>query len=112
MAFQVTDLVRSMEKDLGRSVNTLRVDGGMSQNNLLLEIQATALGQTVERGSVIESTGLGAAYLAMLGLGVTKSTDELAKYWNCNQKFTPDEKLTLNHETWRKAIAAAIEFSN
>ena len=59
VAFQVTDLVRSMEKDLGRSVNTLRVDGGMSQNNLLLEIQATALGQTVERGSVIESTGLG-----------------------------------------------------
>ena len=112
VAFQVTDLVRSMEKDLGRSVNTLRVDGGMSQNNLLLEIQATALGQTVERGSVIESTGLGAAYLGMLGLGVTKSTDELAKYWNCNQKFTPDEKLTLNHETWRKAIAAAIEFSN
>lgn len=103
VAFQVTDLVRAMEEDLGTTINTLRVDGGMSQNSLLMQLQSNAIGVAVERGKVFECTGLGAAYLAGLGAGIFESTQNLERLWLLDQKFTPTEHL-LNLDPWHKQV--------
>ena len=108
VAFQVTDLVRAMEQDLGKSINILRVDGGMCQNNLLMQLQANALTQRVARGTVIETTGLGAAYLAGLGFGIFPNFESLRGIWKLNQEFEPKAVLPLDN--WRKAIKASINF--
>jgi glycerol kinase len=104
VAFQVTDLVRAMEQDLGQKTKTLRVDGGMCKNNLLLQIQADDLSQPVERGGVLESTGLGAAYLAGLGAGIFESKQKLKNLWTLEQIFTPKTVSSDVHERWRKAV--------
>jgi glycerol kinase len=94
VAFQVTDLVRAMEGDLGTQINTLRVDGGMSVNNLLMQLQSNALNVSVERGRVLESTSLGAAYLAGLGAGIFSSTESLETIWSLDRKFSPTQNAT------------------
>lgn len=108
VAFQVTDLVRAMEHDLGTSINILRVDGGMSQNNLLMQLQSNALTQNLARGTVIETTGLGAAYLAGLGAGIFPNVESLRGIWKLNHEFKPLASLSLAN--WHKAIAASINF--
>jgi glycerol kinase len=106
VALQVTDLAQAMEQDLGRGINTLRVDGGMSENSLLMKLQATILGRRVERGSIAESTGLGAAYLAGLGAGIFESLDELATKWKLRDAFQPGAEQVPSLETWHRAVAA------
>jgi glycerol kinase len=103
VAFQVTDLVRAMEQDLGKTITTLRVDGGMSQNNLLLQIQSNALGITVARGKVMESTALGAAYLAGLGAGIFPNPQSLENIWSLDRKFSPKQDPTDLSE-WHSAV--------
>lgn len=110
VAFQVTDLVRSMEQDLGKPINTLRADGGMSENNLLMQLQSTILGQRVERGRVLETTGLGAAFLAGLGAGIFSSQEELLANWKLRDAFEADEKVVPDIKTWHKAISAATNW--
>ena len=104
VAFQVTDLVRAMEQDLGQKTKTLRVDGGMCKNNLLLQLQANDVQQPVERGAVLESTGLGAAYLAGLGAGIFESKQKLKNLWTLEQIFTPKTVSNDVHVRWRKAV--------
>lgn len=106
VAFQVTDLVRAMEEDLGKSINTLRVDGGMCQNNLLMQLQANSLDQTVERGTVLETTGLGAAYLAGIGSGIFKSFDDLEGLWKLAREFSSEGDSKLPSDAWHRAVAA------
>jgi glycerol kinase len=106
VAFQVADLAQAMEQDLGRGISTLRVDGGMSENDLLMQLQATVLGRRVERGSIAESTGLGAAYLAGLGAGIFESLDELATKWQLRDTFQPGAEQVPSMETWHRAVTA------
>lgn len=109
VVFQVTDLVQAMEQDLGQKTKTLRVDGGMCKNNLLLQLQANDVEQPVERGEVLESTGLGAAYLAGLGAGIFASKQELKALWQVNRVFAPQTNSTEVHERWRKAVDALTD---
>lgn len=111
VAFSVADLASSMEQDLGQKLQTLRVDGGMSQNNLLMQIQADVLGSNIERGKVIETTGLGAAYLAALGAGIFESKEALKNAWQLESAFKPQSRVA-SRDAWTKAVSAAIEFTN
>lgn len=110
VAFQVTDLVRAMEQDLGRPINTLRVDGGMSQNNLLMQLQSDSLDQNVERGTVIETTGLGAAYFAGLGAGIFDSLEDLEGIWKLDRKFTTNKESMLTSVEWHRAVSASTNY--
>jgi glycerol kinase len=104
IAFEVRDVV-----ELLPDVRTLRVDGGAAANDLLLQMQADTLAMPVERPAVLETTGLGAAFLAGIGTGVWSSTDELATTWRVDATFepgTPAEGATT-YEQWRRAVDRA-----
>ena len=104
VAFQVTDLVRAAENDLGTTISSLRVDGGMSANNLLMQLQSNALSVAVERGMVLESTSVGAAYLAGLGAGIFSSRDVLEGIWSLDRKFEPTPTPT-DLSRWHAEVA-------
>lgn len=100
IAFQVRDVVKSQP---GR-IPVLRVDGGAAANDLLMQIQADQLGVPVERASVLETTGLGAAMLAGLGTGVWSSRDELAKVWSADRRFEPGQADDRAYARWTEAV--------
>ena len=104
------DVVRCMEGDSGEALRTLRVDGGASINNLLMQLQADLLGIPVERPAVIETTALGAAYLAGLASGVWSGTDDLADQRQVERVFEPrigaDERDS-RHANWLRAVERA-----
>jgi glycerol kinase len=104
IAFEVRDVV-----ELLPHISTLRVDGGAAANSLLLQIQADTLGMPVERPAVLETTGLGAAFLAGLGTGVWSSTDELAETWRLDERFEPADPSAhaTTYELWRAAVERA-----
>ncbi len=107
IAFQVYDLVRAMEADAGQRFEALRVDGGAAANDLLLQIQADLLGIPVERPRVLETTALGAAYMAGLATGVWDSTDALARERSVDRVFEPKaggEQIAVLLAGWHKAI--------
>jgi glycerol kinase len=87
IAFEVRDVLATMP---GADSSPLRVDGGASANDLLCRIQADQLGVPVERPRIVETTGLGAAFLAGLGVGVWESTDDLRETWQLDQRFEPE----------------------
>jgi glycerol kinase len=104
IAFQSTELLQAMHG----SVQTLRVDGGASANNLLMQIQADLSGVQVVRPKVLETTALGAAYLAGLGVGVWKNTDELSAQWQVDRVFEPaisSDERESRMVAWRSAVA-------
>jgi glycerol kinase len=82
----------------------LRVDGGASVNDLLLQLQADQLQRAVERPVIAETTGLGAAFLAGLATGVWSSRDELAAIWKLDRRFTPGPRDEAGHARWRSAV--------
>ena len=90
MAYQTNDLVKAMEEDMGEEIQALRVDGGASINDFLLEFQAGILGKKVLRPSCIETTSLGAAYLAGLATGYWDSLDDIASNWEIDKTFEPN----------------------
>jgi len=110
IAYQTRDLVEAMEADAGEPLVELRVDGGASANNCLMQFQADILGRAIVRPADIETTALGAAYLAGLAVGHWKSTEELEKFWQAEQSFEPQldeggrEEL---YDGWKKAVARA-----
>jgi glycerol kinase len=113
IAFQSKELLNAMEKDTGKALSILRVDGGASKNNFLMQFHADILGITIERPLVFETTALGAASLAGLAVGLWKTIDEIAANWQCDRRFTPhmDEKeRTARMNTWEKAVKAARSF--
>jgi glycerol kinase len=102
IAFEVRDVIDTMP-----SRTSLAVDGGASANNLLCQIQADQLGIPVERPKIVETTALGAAFLAGLGTGVWKSTDELRATWALDRRFEPGgdrETADAAHAKWRDAV--------
>ncbi len=107
IAFQSAEVLRAMEADTGIKLTELRVDGGATTNNLLMQFQADLLGVPVERPKVAETTALGAAFLAGLAVGYWKDSAEVATLWEKDQvfepKMTPDEAATRMAE-WSDAI--------
>jgi glycerol kinase len=104
IAFEVRDVVGLLP-----DVTTLRVDGGAAANDLLLQMQADTLSMPVERPEVLETTGLGAAFLAGLGTGVWASADELASTWRLGTRFEPQEPSAdaTTYARWRAAVDRA-----
>ncbi len=92
MALQNVDILLAMKKDLGKPLRKIRVDGGASANSLLMQIQADLLGMAIERPVSVESTVLGAAYLAGLGTGFWKSQSEISELWKRDQEFRAQMK--------------------
>ena len=110
IAFQIHDLAAAMSKDIGRPMPMFRVDGGASQNDLLMQFQADLLQTPIERPKNVETTALGAAFLAGLGTGVWPGTKELQSNWRAGKRFTPRMKLQVREEhlqRWRKAVERA-----
>ncbi|MBI4889371.1 MAG: glycerol kinase GlpK [Acidobacteria bacterium] len=110
IGFQVADLVAAMEADSGIGLEELRVDGGASQNNLLMQFQADLLGVPVVRAAVTETTALGAAYLAGLATGVYADRDVIAAKWKVGRRFEPAmsrEQAAAMRWKWAKAVERA-----
>lgn len=89
VAFQVADLLDAMQSDTGRKLKELRVDGGMTRSELLMQFQADILGIPIVRPAVMETTALGAAYLAGLAVGFWESAQDLASHWKVDKMFEP-----------------------
>ncbi len=110
IALQVDDVVRAMVGDLGRSLVEVRVDGGASVNDLLMQRQADLLGVNCVRPTVVETTGLGSALLAGLATGVWASPDDIRAAWTVDRRFTPSgdaSELTATRKAWAAAVAKA-----
>ncbi|MFC3754447.1 glycerol kinase GlpK [Chryseobacterium tructae] len=110
IAFQVYDIVKSMEADSGRESLELRVDGGASASNLLMQIQSDLFGFKIIRPKTLETTALGAAYLAGLAVGYWKSIDEIQEQWIIDKDFHPQldrEKVEAMVHSWNKAVSRA-----
>jgi glycerol kinase len=103
IAYEVRDVVETIMTD----VPVLRVDGGASANDLLMQLQADQLGVPVERPVVQQTTGLGAAMLAGLGVGLWSSMDELAEVWTLDRRFTPGERDDAAYARWRAGVERA-----
>lgn len=107
LAYQTKDVLGAMEADSGISLKSLKVDGGAVTNNLLMQFQADILGTRVDRPEIIETTALGAAYLAGLAVGFWMSKEELASRWLLNRRFEPameEEKRAKLYKGWLKAV--------
>jgi glycerol kinase len=106
----VADLADAMRGDAGGALAELRVDGGASANNLLLQLQADVLQLPVVRPKVIETTALGAAYLAGLAVGAWKTRDEIATHWQADRRFEPQisgDEAASRRARWREAVERA-----
>ncbi len=115
IAYQTTDVLKAMESDSGISIRELRVDGGATINNLLMQFQSDILQVPVIRPRVYETTALGAAYLAGLAVGYWSSVEEVQKQWQLDKTFTPGmpaEKVTGLMKGWQKAVKASIAWAS
>ncbi|MBQ8320769.1 MAG: glycerol kinase GlpK [Clostridia bacterium] len=114
MAYQTADVIDLMQRAAGIKVSALAVDGGASANNLLLEFQADILGVPVERPECVETTALGAAYLAGLATGFYSSLDEIKQNRKISQAFTPkmeEETRSLLIKKWRRAVERSLNWN-
>lgn len=113
LAYQTKDVLSAMEADSGIELKTLRVDGGASMNNFLMQFQSDILDVPVERPVINETTALGAAYLAGLAVGYWESMDEIASQWAIDRPFEPkmqQDSRTELYDGWKKAVKAAMAF--
>jgi glycerol kinase len=108
--YQTRDVIEAMQADSGAALSDLRVDGGMTVNNALMQMQADLLGIPVHRPAITETTALGAAYLAGLAAGCWAGTEELGARWRVERTFEPrisaDERETL-YTGWKRAVERA-----
>ncbi|HZA20780.1 MAG TPA: FGGY-family carbohydrate kinase, partial [Actinomycetota bacterium] len=110
MAFQTRDVTEAMASDAGQPLEELRVDGGASVMDLLCQFQADQLGVPVRRPANLETTALGAAYLAGLAEGVWSSPEEIGTGWQADVTFEPSaprDEMDSLYEGWKKAVARA-----
>jgi glycerol kinase len=115
IALQVMDVLKAMEADARIKLKELRVDGGASANNLLMQLQADLLGVPVVRPKVSETTALGAAYLAGLAVGYWKSQADIAKQWQVDKRFTPAMKVADRKRIatdWARALGRAKDWEH
>lgn len=109
IAYQTMDMLKAMEKDSGIAINELRVDGGATVNNTLMQFQADVLNTIVVRPKVVETTAMGAAFLAGLAVGYWESAEEIQKIWQIDTYFNPNndrEAIAKCITGWYKAIDA------
>jgi glycerol kinase len=114
IAYQVADVLHAMESDAKIRLKELRVDGGACANNLLIQFQADLLGVSVVRPRVAETTALGAAYLAGLGVGFWKDQKEIATHWEADHRFIPATKPAVRKQLlagWKRALTRAKNWS-
>ncbi|WP_295719265.1 glycerol kinase GlpK [Mucilaginibacter sp.] len=115
IAYQTMDVLNAMEADAGMQIKELRVDGGATANDLLMQFQADVLSCKVIRPSIVETTALGAAYLAGLAVGFWKDVAEIQQLWQSEKEFTPGDDLQdikTDIEGWKRAIHAAQSWSD
>jgi glycerol kinase len=108
IAYQTMDVMDAMKQDTGLDLPVLKVDGGASRNNFLMQFQADVCNCTVERAKVMETTALGVAYLAGLKVGVWKSIDEIRHIWACDQSYSPKMEAKNQQsyiKKWHKAVS-------
>jgi glycerol kinase len=108
IAFQTRELVEAMEADSGQRLAELRVDGGATANNCLMQLQADILGKPIVRPADIETTALGAAYLAGLAVGYWSGVSEVESFWRVERTFEPQWDEARREEAfdgWKRAVA-------
>jgi glycerol kinase len=114
IAYQTFDVLKAMEADSGIVLKELRVDGGATANNLLMQFQSDVLGVPVVRPTVTETTALGAAYMAGLGVGYWSSVEEIGKQWTEDRRFQPAMEKDYAQQLlkgWQRAVKAAIAWT-
>jgi glycerol kinase len=112
-AFQTRDVIEAVVEDTGRTLDELRVDGGMTRDDLLMQFQADILGIPVVRPKVVETTALGAAYAAGLATGVWGGLDELRTHWREDVRFEPrmpEDERERRYRQWRKAVSKSLDW--
>jgi glycerol kinase len=113
ICYQSRDVAEAMEKDSGVKLEVLKVDGGVTANELCMQIQADVLGVPVSRPVVAETTALGAAYAAGLAVGFWKDTDELRENWNEDKRWEPswdEEQREKGYAQWKKAVERTLDW--
>jgi len=113
IAYQTKDVLDAMEKDSGVELKELKVDGGATANNLLMQFQSDILNSKVKRPVVTETTALGAAYLAGLAVGFWESREEISKQWKIDREFDPEmaeEDRMSKYKGWKKAVGKAKDW--
>ena len=113
IAYQTRDVLEAMQEDSGIKLASLKVDGGAAVNNFLMEFQADILGTNVRRPETLETTALGAAYLAGLAVGFWETKDEISSQWKLEKEFTPnmaEDERVKKYSGWKKAVKRAMEW--
>lgn len=113
IAYQTRDVINLMASETGKSLKVLRVDGGITQNELCMQMQSDILQMEISRPVVSETTALGAAYAAGLAVGVWKSPDELRTQWKESRRWSPEsgsELATSGYENWKRAIERTLNW--
>ncbi|AIJ23830.1 glycerol kinase GlpK [Amycolatopsis methanolica] len=113
ICYQTRDVVEAMQNDSGVTLDVLRVDGGVTANELCMQLQADILGVPVSRPVVAETTALGAAYAAGLAAGFWRSTDELEQNWNEDRRWEPswnDAQRAEGYAGWQKAVGRTLDW--
>lgn len=111
IAYQTRDVLEAMQEDSGIKLNNLKVDGGAAANNFLMEFQSDILGVNVRRPVTLETTALGAAYLAGLAVGVWESKEEITSQWKLDHEFTAsmsEEERNKKYAGWKKAVKRSM----
>ena len=115
IAYQVCDILSSMEADAGIKLSQLKVDGGASANNYLMQTQADLCAAPVVRPGCVETTAMGAAYLAGLAVGYWKDLDQIRQNWALDRIFTPElpqQQRQIRLENWQRAVRCAVFWSD
>lgn len=115
IAYQSSDVFRAMEEDAGVEIKGLKVDGGASANNFLMQFQADIMNTYVRRPLCIETTALGAAYLAGLATGYYENKDEIRKNWQLGRLFEPDmegDKREKKLRDWKRAVKCTLDWAS
>ncbi len=111
IAYQTKDVLQAMQEDSGIDLKALKVDGGASNNNFLMKFQSDILDVKIFRPEIVETTALGAAYLAGLAVGFYKDKDEIASQWKNDKEFEPDMIEVVRqekYEGWKKAVSRSL----
>ncbi|KJY34002.1 glycerol kinase, partial [Streptomyces sp. NRRL S-444] len=114
ICYQTRDVVEAMEQDSGVHLDVLKVDGGVTANDLCMQTQADVLGVPVSRPVVAETTALGAAYAAGLATGFWQDTDELRTHWQESKRWNPEwseERRTEGYEGWKRAVERTLDWA-
>jgi glycerol kinase len=114
IGYQSRDVIEAMIEDVGTGINSMKVDGGASKNNFLMQFQADIIGTKVVRPVVIETTALGAAYLAGFAVGYWKDKNEILEAWRVEKEFTPsleEEIRAKAYKGWKRAVKRSMQWA-